>query len=147
MAVLVNRRRALWKKALNYFFQGLLIIAPVAITIYVFYSVISAIDSWIPVFTQKNEEGKTTVKNYGAGFLIIIVTIILIGFISSYLLKSRVFNFFDSFMEKTPGIKYIYSTSKDIFGAFAGNKKKFDKEYNYINCQRCLSWNAKNNTS
>lgn len=127
MAVLVTKRKALWKKALNYFFQGLLIIAPVAITIYVLYSVVSVIDSWVPVFTAKNAEGKTTVKNYGVGFLIIIGTVILIGFLSSFLLKSRLFNFFDNWMEKTPGVKYIYSTSKDIFGAFAGNKKKFDK--------------------
>ena len=33
----------------------------------------------------------------------------------------------DNLIEKTPGIKFIYSSVKDFFEAFAGNKKKFDK--------------------
>jgi uncharacterized membrane protein len=32
---------------------------------------------------------------------------------------------FDTVLEKTPGIKFIYSTLKDFFEAFAGEKKKF----------------------
>jgi len=30
-------------------------------------------------------------------------------------------------LERTPGIKFIYSTIKDFFEAFAGNKRKFTK--------------------
>ena len=33
----------------------------------------------------------------------------------------------DKVLEKTPGIKYIYSTTRDFFEAFAGDKKKFTK--------------------
>ena len=36
-------------------------------------------------------------------------------------------NAVDSVLERTPGIKFIYSGVKDFFEAFAGNKKKFDK--------------------
>jgi uncharacterized membrane protein len=31
----------------------------------------------------------------------------------------------DKFMQKAPGIKHIYSTTRDFFEAFAGDKKKF----------------------
>ena len=31
----------------------------------------------------------------------------------------------DKFMQKAPGVKHIYSTARDFFEAFAGNKKKF----------------------
>jgi uncharacterized membrane protein len=34
---------------------------------------------------------------------------------------------FDKVLEKTPGIKIIYSSVKDFLEAFAGNKKKFDE--------------------
>ena len=34
---------------------------------------------------------------------------------------------FDGILEKTPGIKIIYTTVKDFMEAFAGNKKKFNK--------------------
>jgi uncharacterized membrane protein len=67
------------------------------------------------------------VKNYGLGFLIIIGSIILIGYLSSTFIQSRLFNLFDSWLEKTPGVKYIYSSVRDFFSAFAGEKKKFNK--------------------
>jgi uncharacterized membrane protein len=34
---------------------------------------------------------------------------------------------FDKILERTPGIKIIYSSVKDFLEAFAGNKKKFDQ--------------------
>jgi uncharacterized membrane protein len=34
---------------------------------------------------------------------------------------------FDKILEKTPGVKIIYSVVKDFLEAFAGNKKKFDQ--------------------
>lgn len=119
--------KPVWKRLPGFFLQGLFIIAPIAITAYVLYYIVSGIDSWIPIFTEKDETGKVTVKNYGLGFILIIVTIILVGYLSSFQIKSRLFSLFDGWMEKTPAVKYIYSTSKDIFGAFAGNKKKFNK--------------------
>jgi uncharacterized membrane protein len=121
-----------WKGIFKYFLQGLLVIAPLAITIYSIYWVISTVDSWIPLFRKpiKDFHGQTIgykVQNYGLGFLMIIVSIILIGYLSSFFIQSRIFSLFDKWLEKTPGIKYIYSSTRDFFEAFAGNKKKFDK--------------------
>jgi uncharacterized membrane protein len=121
-----------WKKVFQYFLQGLLVIAPIAITIYTIYWVVSKVDSWIPIFRQpiRDIQGNIIayeVKNYGLGFVIIIVTVILIGYLSSYLIQTRIFNLFDSWLEKTPGVKFIYSSVRDFFGAFAGDKKKFNK--------------------
>ena len=65
-----------WKKIINYLLQGLLIIAPLAITIYAIYWVVSTVDAWIPLFREpvKDLQGRITgykVKNYGLGFVII----------------------------------------------------------------------------
>lgn len=46
---------------------------------------------------------------------------------SSFFIQSRIFNLFDKWLEKTPGVKFIYSSVRDFFGAFAGDKKKFNK--------------------
>jgi len=116
-----------FSKLLQYFLQGLLVIAPVAITIYAVYWVVSSIDSQIPIFTSRDEKGVVHVKNYGLGFLAVIVAIILTGYLSSFFFKNRLFNLFDSAMHKMPGIRFIYSTVKDFFEAFAGEKKKFNK--------------------
>ena len=121
-----------WKKIVQYFLQGLLIIAPLAITIYAIYWVISTVDNWVPIFRQavKDAQGNTIgyeVKNYGLGFLIILVAIIIIGYLSSFFIQSRLFNLFDHWLEKTPGIKFIYTSTRDFFEAFAGDKKRFNK--------------------
>jgi len=116
-----------FKKLFQYFLQGLLVIAPITITVYTIYWVVSSIDSLIPLFTEKGADGKIHVQNYGLGFLIIIIAICLIGYLSSFFLKLRMFNLFETFLERTPGIRFIYSTVKDFFEAFAGEKKKFNK--------------------
>jgi uncharacterized membrane protein len=116
-----------WKALLRYFLQGLLITAPIVITGYVLYKVFTGIDSILPINTQTDKDGNTYVRNYGLGVAILLLGILLIGYLSSFFIKSRVFNFFDNWLEKTPGVKFIYSTTKDVFGAFAGNKKKFNR--------------------
>ncbi|HET9746761.1 MAG TPA: DUF502 domain-containing protein [Chitinophagaceae bacterium] len=125
------RERFRWKKIIQYFLQGLLIIAPLAITIYAIYWVISTVDGWIPIFRQPVKVGDRVVgyevKNYGLGFLVILVAIIIIGYLSSFFIQSRLFNLFDHWLEKTPGVKFIYTSTRDFFEAFAGDKKKFNK--------------------
>ena len=121
-----------WKKIIQYFLQGLLIIAPLAITIYAIYWVISTVDGWVPIFREvvKDAQGNIVgyeVKNYGLGFLIILVAIITIGYLSSFFIQSKLFNLFDHWLEKTPGIKFIYTSTRDFFEAFAGDKKRFNK--------------------
>ena len=116
-----------FSKLFQYFLQGLLVIAPVAITVYAVYWIVSSIDSLIPLFTFKDEEGHIYIKNYGLGFLLVIIAICLIGWLSSYFIRNRIFNIFDLLLKKTPGISFIYSSVKDFFEAFAGEKKKFNK--------------------
>ena len=110
---------------LQYFLQGLLIIAPIALTFYALFFVITTIDSWIPIFRSRDEYGVVTVQNYGLGFVIIIGLILLVGYFSTFFITGRIVSFFDRLMQKTPGIKHIYGTTRDFFEAFAGDKKKF----------------------
>ena len=114
-------------KLFQYFLQGVLIIAPVTITFYTIYWVVSSIDNLIPIFYTRTEDGRYVVQNYGLGFLIIIAAICLIGYLSSFFIKLKLFSLFEAMLAKTPGIRFIYTTVKDFFEAFAGEKKKFNK--------------------
>ena len=120
-----------WKKIIQYLLQGLLILAPLAITIYSIYWIVSTVDNWLPIFREpvKDFQGNIIghkVKNYGLGFVVVLSSIITIGYLSSFFIQSKIFSLFDSWLEKTPGIKFIYSSVRDFFGAFAGEKKKFN---------------------
>jgi uncharacterized membrane protein len=116
-----------YKKILQYLLQGLLILGPVTITAWAIYWAVSTIDNLIPIFTYTDAQGVVRVQNYGIGFVLIIVVLIVIGYFSSFFITSRILNFFDKLLEKTPGIKHIYSTTRDFFEAFAGDNKKFTK--------------------
>lgn len=120
--------RQLWyKKLIQYFLQGLLVLAPLVITVYAIYWVVTSIDDLVPLFTFTDEEGKVKVRNFGLGFLLIIGIITLVGYLSAFFIQTRIFNLFDHWLEKAPGIKFIYTTVKEFFEAFAGEKKKFNK--------------------
>ena len=114
-----------YKKLIQYFLQGLLILAPIAITIYAVFWLIATIDSWIPIFSYRDENNISHVRNYGLGFVIIIAVIIFIGYFSSFFITGRIVSFLDKVMQKMPGLKHIYGTARDFFEAFAGDKKKF----------------------
>ena len=116
-----------YKKVFDYFLQGILVLAPVAITAYALYFIVSTIDSWIPIFTYTDDKGVVHVQNYGLGFVVIIVALIIIGYVSSFFITGQIVSFIDKILQRTPGIKHIYSTTRDFFEAFAGDKKKFTR--------------------
>jgi uncharacterized membrane protein len=115
------------KRLLTFFLQGILVVAPVAVTIYLIYWLFTSIDSILPLFTSVDQFGNRTSHNRGLGFVVIISALIVIGYLSSNFITGRLFKLFDNMLERAPGIKFIYSTVKDFFEAFAGNKRKFTK--------------------
>lgn len=116
-----------WRNIFQYFLQGILVTAPLVLTFYLIYWFVSSVDSLLPIFTETDKEGNVVNRNYGSGFAILIVALIVIGYLSSNFITSRIFSLFDSWLERTPGIKFIYSSIKDFFEAFAGSKRKFNK--------------------
>lgn len=111
------------KKIFRYFIQGVIILAPIGITAYVLYWLFEKVDGIL----RPAVYAVTNVNIPGLGFVIILLIVILVGWISSNFLMGSAINFFDHLMEKTPGVKFIYSSTKDFFEAFAGDKKRFNK--------------------
>ena len=111
------QKRITLKKIFRYFIQGVIILAPIGITAYVLFWMFNKIDGILEPY----------IHIPGVGFVIIIVFVILVGWVSSHFLMGGFINFFDTWMEKTPGVKFIYSSTKDFFEAFAGDKRKFNQ--------------------
>jgi uncharacterized membrane protein len=63
----------------------------------------------------------------GLGFLVLVVFITFIGYVSSLFIVRPLFSGIDRLILKTPGVKIIYSGLKDLISAFASDKKKFNK--------------------
>ncbi len=103
------------KRLTRYFLEGLLVLIPLVATIYVVYAVFTKIDS---IFRFEMP---------GLGFLVTILTITVVGFISSNFITSRLVRLVEKIFSKLPLVKMIYTSVKDLIGAFVGDKKSFDK--------------------
>lgn len=104
-----------WKKVTQYFLQGLFYTAPIGITIYLLVVVILFIDSLF----------NTEIP--GIGILAALFIITVIGWIATRFIHKPILQTAEKVFEKTPLIKIIYSSVKDLVSAFLGQKKKFDK--------------------
>ncbi|MBR9830985.1 DUF502 domain-containing protein [Acidiluteibacter ferrifornacis] len=103
-----------FKQLIKYFLQGLFYLMPIAITIYIVVQSILLIDNLIPIDIP------------GLGLLIILGFITLVGYLfSTYL--SALLRPFERAIMRTPLIKLIYTSIKDLMNAFVGSKKQFSR--------------------
>lgn len=103
------------KRAIRYFLEGLLYVIPLAVTVFILYKIFVTVDSWLNLPIP------------GVGFLLTIVGIFVIGFLASNVLTQGLMSLIAQLFEKVPFIKLIYTSIKDLIGAFVGEKKSFDK--------------------
>ena len=97
------------------FAQGLLVLAPVAITTWVVWYTVTTLDRWLD----------TSVP--GLGIVIAAAGITLIGYLAGNVVGTKVLSLLESGMQRVPIIKLLYNSLRDLFGAFVGTKRKFDK--------------------
>lgn len=102
-------------RLLNYFFRGLIVLAPAVVTIYVFWLLITAVDRWVGIDFP------------GAGFAITIVLVTLFGFLTSSVLARWIERFMDTAFNRLPIVRLVYSSTKDLLDAFVGEKRRFDR--------------------
>lgn len=115
------------KKLIRYFFQGLLYIVPVAVTIYVLVVSFIWLDGLLRNLEIFQHEPYSQFNFPGLGLLVIVLAITLIGFIGGRLITTPISNSFDKMLKRAPLIKVIYSSVKDLLSAFVGKERKFEK--------------------
>jgi len=99
----------------QYFLRGVLVIAPIFLT--------AGLLVWL--FRKVDGLLSPQVTIPGLGLVCVLFSVVLIGWISSFFLVRRIFGAFDHGLERTPGVSFIYSSLRDFFEAFVGNKKRF----------------------
>jgi len=105
----------MFQKILASFFRGLVLVAPVTITIYILVSALRYVDELLHI------------KFPGLGILILVSSITIIGALSKTLLINPLLGYLEKIITKVPLAALIYSSLKDLLSAFVGDKKKFDQ--------------------
>lgn len=122
------------KKLLQLFLQGLIVLAPIGITLWVVVGLFRLVDDFLPNLLNtlfpdllKKDVAGNVSNLPGLGFVVVVALVLLVGWLSSLFVVGRLVEVLDTVLERTPGIRFIYSSVKDFLEAFAGNKKKFEK--------------------
>ena len=101
----------------NYFLTGLVIAAPISITIYLTWSFIHLVDEWIKplVPAQYNPDTYLPFSVPGVGLIIAISAITLLGFFAANLFGRTVVQYGETLVHRMPLVRTIYKTLKQIF--------------------------------
>lgn len=100
---------------LKNFLRGLVIVVPIAVTIYLLVQAFLALDRLL------------TLKTPGLGILVLLAATVLIGAIAGNFVGRRLFGLAEKLFTKAPIVRIVYAAIKDLLEAFVGNKRRFDR--------------------
>jgi uncharacterized membrane protein len=115
------------KRLINYFFQGLLFVVPTFVTFYVVVFAVKWLDQLLPIQLPVTIPGLHEITVPGLGIVIILIAITILGYIGTRFVSNPFFLLFEGIIERTPLLKIIYSSVKDLIEAFVGEKKRFSE--------------------
>jgi uncharacterized membrane protein len=103
------------RRIFQYFIQGLVFVLPLAITLYLIYGIFVWLDNIIPF------------KIPGLGLLVILVGITTVGFLFQIMVATPIYATVNRIFNRAPLLKVVYTSIKDLFSAFVGKEKKFER--------------------
>jgi uncharacterized membrane protein len=100
---------------LKNFLRGLVIVVPIAVTIYLLVQAFLSLDRLLRLPTP------------GLGIVVLIGATILIGAIAGNFVGHRLFAITERLFTRAPIVRIVYAAIKDLLEAFVGNKRRFDR--------------------
>ncbi|HTE49548.1 MAG TPA: DUF502 domain-containing protein [Kofleriaceae bacterium] len=106
------------KQLARWFLQGLIYFVPIALTVFVLVTCFQAIDGALGRLIG--------IDVPGAGILILVVLVTVLGFLLSNYLSRRVLGLVETVLDRLPLVKLLHTSVKDLLGAVVGDDRKFD---------------------
>lgn len=110
------------KKLARYFFQGILMLLPVVLTIYIVVVVFQFTDSILGRYFIA-----LGINIPGLGLLTTVAIIMLVGLLGNWFLSRRMFGYIDQAFGSVPLVKVIYNIIKDAMNTLVRKRSSFGK--------------------
>lgn len=106
----------------NYLLTGLLVLAPSALTLWVFYRLLNYVDNILGVYLRfhaldYNGDGRPD-RIPGIGLVATLLLLILVGWIASWIGARPALRLWDHLLTRIPGIGILYGSTKSLGEAF-----------------------------
>lgn len=113
---------------LNYLIKGLLIVVPVALSIFLVVWAVTTVDSWLNINNILGVDPKTGANRNipGLGLGLVLALILLAGIVVTNFVTEPMYNWFHRTMNRLPLLNFIFSSIKDLTEAFVGDERKFN---------------------
>jgi len=98
---------------LRSFLNGLIVLGPVALTVYICLLAFRFVDGWLHIPIP------------GVGFVVTIALVTLLGFVTSSVVARGAVGLVDRLFARLPFVRLLYTALRDFFGAFVGEQKRF----------------------
>jgi len=125
-----QRRPGLLARLRASFLTGIVVIAPVGLTIWLIWSVIGWIDGFVlPLVPSRfNPEQYIGINLRGVGVIFFLLFTVLVGWVAKGLIGRSLIRFAESLVERMPVVRSIYSGVKQIAETvFAQTEASFEK--------------------
>ena len=109
------------KKLRNYFFQGLLFLVPIGLTIYIVYQIYAFVSGLLIDYIRPIIHVNIPLLD----LLIVLALIALVGLLGDTFIFRPVKNLVNKAFMKIPVINLLFTSLKDILSAFVGKERKF----------------------
>ena len=135
-------RLALGARLRAYFFAGILITAPVSITVYVAWALISFIDEKTSVLipARYNPEQFLPFTVPGLGLIALVVGLTLVGALTAGFVGRQFTRISEGVFARMPVIRGIYSATKQVFEAVFAQKSNAFREAVLVEYPRRGAW-------
>ncbi len=107
---------------IRHFIRGLLIVVPIAVTVYVVWAVVSFLDGWLNL---ESILGRRLVP--GVGLILTVALVTLVGVLGRVIGLRWLLHRADELFARLPLIKILYTSIRDLTGALVGERKRFDR--------------------
>lgn len=113
---------------LNYLIKGLLIVVPIALSVFIVFWAVTTVDSWLNINNILGVNPITGANRNipGLGLGLVITIILLAGIFVTNFVTEPMYNWFQRILNKLPLLNFIFSSIKDLTEAFVGDEKKFN---------------------
>lgn len=138
----VSLRLSVGARIRNYFLAGILVTAPIAITLYFAWSMVDYVDSHVTALLPDRYNPSTYlhVAIPGLGVVILVLGLTLVGFLTANFLGRMMLRLGEGVLSRMPVIRNIYSALKQIFETVLSNRAQSFSEVVLVEFPRRDMW-------
>jgi uncharacterized membrane protein len=109
--------RSLIARLRSWFFTGLVVFGPVAVTIYIAWWFVDTVDNWVKPLAPASLWPDSYLPFHvpGFGVVIVVIGLTLLGFLAANIAGRTLVNVGEAMVDRTPLVRGVYKSVKQIF--------------------------------